>query len=228
MAALVAATFEANRSPSRRPPAPSEGRAGAGWRRRARRRAHRRARSPRGAARSVRLHRGHEHGRADERRVSRGRLARARCARRSRPPTGRACSTTRPGARRSASATRSYDDRFFSALEFGVTRAGSSYREGAVAGTKIKLFFNELVRADAGQLMIEDLPAAAHADGHRHRHRRARRDAQRRPHDGDAREHVGARSRGAGAARGTQARRRRARGQRARSRRCATAAAPRS
>jgi NTE family protein len=53
---------------------------------------------------------------------------------------------------------KDYDDRFFSALEFGVSSNGLKYREGAVAGTKIKLFFNSLVGADAGQLMIEDMP----------------------------------------------------------------------
>src|SRR5947207_7196823 len=49
------------------------------------------------------------------------------------------------------------DDRFFSALEFGVSREGLSYREGAVAGEKIKLFFNSLVRSDLGERSIEDL-----------------------------------------------------------------------
>jgi NTE family protein len=50
------------------------------------------------------------------------------------------------------------DDRFFSGLEFGATKDGLRYREGAVAGEKIKLFFNELVRADLGERNIEDLP----------------------------------------------------------------------
>ena len=49
------------------------------------------------------------------------------------------------------------DDRFFSALEFGVSREGLSYREGAVAGEKIKLFFNSLVRSDLGERSIEEL-----------------------------------------------------------------------
>jgi len=49
------------------------------------------------------------------------------------------------------------DDRFFSALEFGVSREGLRYREGAVAGEKIKLFFNSLVRSDLGERNIEDL-----------------------------------------------------------------------
>jgi NTE family protein len=49
------------------------------------------------------------------------------------------------------------DDRFFSALEFGVSGEGLRYREGAVAGQKIKLFFNSLVRSEAGERNIEDL-----------------------------------------------------------------------
>ncbi|MCW5593270.1 MAG: BamA/TamA family outer membrane protein, partial [Burkholderiales bacterium] len=39
-----------------------------------------------------------------------------------------------------------------------VTADGLRYREGAVAGEKIKLFFNDLVRADLGERNIEDLP----------------------------------------------------------------------
>ena len=50
------------------------------------------------------------------------------------------------------------DDRFYSGLEFGVTKDGLRYREGAVAGEKIKLFFNALVRADLGERSIEELP----------------------------------------------------------------------
>ncbi len=50
------------------------------------------------------------------------------------------------------------DDRFYSGLEFGVTKDGLRYREGAVAGEKIKLFFNDLVRADLGERNIEELP----------------------------------------------------------------------
>ena len=50
------------------------------------------------------------------------------------------------------------DDRFYSGLEFGVTKDGLRYREGAVAGEKIKLYFNALVRADLGERSIEDLP----------------------------------------------------------------------
>ncbi len=50
------------------------------------------------------------------------------------------------------------DDRFYSGLEFGVTKDGLRYREGAVAGEKIKLYFNALVRADLGERGIEDLP----------------------------------------------------------------------
>jgi NTE family protein len=50
------------------------------------------------------------------------------------------------------------DDRFFSALEFGVSREGLRFREGAVSGEKLKLFFNELVRSDLGDRPIEQLP----------------------------------------------------------------------
>jgi NTE family protein len=49
------------------------------------------------------------------------------------------------------------DDRFFSALELGVSKEGLRYREGAVAGEKIKLFFNSLVRSDLGERSIEEL-----------------------------------------------------------------------
>ena len=52
---------------------------------------------------------------------------------------------------------KQFDDRFFSALEFGVTEGGLRYREGAVAGQKVKLFFNSLVRSDLGERSIEDL-----------------------------------------------------------------------
>ena len=53
---------------------------------------------------------------------------------------------------------REIDDRFFSGTEFGVTDEGLKYREGAIAGEKIKLFFAELVHADAGEKNIEELP----------------------------------------------------------------------
>jgi NTE family protein len=49
------------------------------------------------------------------------------------------------------------DDRFYSALEFGVSREGVKFREGALAGEKLKLFFNRLVRADLGERPIEQL-----------------------------------------------------------------------
>lgn len=52
---------------------------------------------------------------------------------------------------------RAMDDRFFSGLEFGVTPDGLRYREGAIAGEKIKLFFADLVHADRGERNIEDL-----------------------------------------------------------------------
>jgi len=50
------------------------------------------------------------------------------------------------------------DDRFLSALEFGATSGGLRYREGAVAGEKLKLFFNQLVRSEFGERRIEELP----------------------------------------------------------------------
>lgn len=49
------------------------------------------------------------------------------------------------------------DDRFYSAIELGVTRDGLKFREGALAGEKLKLFFNQLVRTDLGDRAIEDL-----------------------------------------------------------------------
>lgn len=49
------------------------------------------------------------------------------------------------------------DDRFYSGLEFGVSTGGVKFREGAVAGEKLKLFFNQLVRADLGDRPIEEL-----------------------------------------------------------------------
>ncbi|HUP97461.1 MAG TPA: patatin-like phospholipase family protein [Usitatibacter sp.] len=49
------------------------------------------------------------------------------------------------------------DDRFYSGIEFGVSREGLKFREGAVAGEKLKLFFNQLVRADLGDRPIEQL-----------------------------------------------------------------------
>jgi NTE family protein len=53
---------------------------------------------------------------------------------------------------------RNIDERFYSGLEFGVTKDGLRYREGAVAGEKVKLFFAQLVRADLGERPIETLP----------------------------------------------------------------------
>src|SRR6476469_1617325 len=50
------------------------------------------------------------------------------------------------------------DDRFYGGIEFGVSREGLKFREGALAGEKLKLFFNELVRSDLGDRNIEDLP----------------------------------------------------------------------
>ena len=53
---------------------------------------------------------------------------------------------------------RKFDERFVASSEFGVTDDGLKYREGAVAGEKVKLFFSDLVRADLGQRNIEELP----------------------------------------------------------------------
>jgi NTE family protein len=50
------------------------------------------------------------------------------------------------------------DDRFYSGAELGVSREGLKFREGAVSGEKLKLFFNRLVRSDLGDRAIEDLP----------------------------------------------------------------------
>lgn len=50
------------------------------------------------------------------------------------------------------------DDRFTSGLEFGVGPDGIKYRSGAIAGEKLKLLFNGLVREDLGSRDIEQLP----------------------------------------------------------------------
>lgn len=42
--------------------------------------------------------------------------------------------------------------------ETGLTPEGAKYQSGVVAGQKIKLFFNQLVRANQGERNIEDLP----------------------------------------------------------------------
>jgi len=49
------------------------------------------------------------------------------------------------------------DDRFYAGIEFGVSREGLKFREGALAGEKLKLFFNQLVRSDLGDRSIEEL-----------------------------------------------------------------------
>jgi len=49
------------------------------------------------------------------------------------------------------------DDRFYSGLELGVSREGIRFREGALAGEKLKLFFNRLVRTEYGERTIEQL-----------------------------------------------------------------------
>ncbi len=47
---------------------------------------------------------------------------------------------------------------FLPGTELGVTDKGLQYAPGIVTGQKIKAFFNQLVRADRGERMIEDLP----------------------------------------------------------------------
>ncbi len=53
---------------------------------------------------------------------------------------------------------KAIDDRFYSGLELGVSSKGLRFREGALAGEKLKLFFNQLVRAELGDRNIEELP----------------------------------------------------------------------
>lgn len=48
--------------------------------------------------------------------------------------------------------------RFLPGSETGITSDGAKYQPGVVAGQKIKLFFNQLVRANQGERSIEDLP----------------------------------------------------------------------
>ena len=52
---------------------------------------------------------------------------------------------------------KALDDRYYSGLELGVSSEGVRFREGALAGEKLKLFFNQLVRAELGSRSIEDL-----------------------------------------------------------------------
>ncbi len=52
---------------------------------------------------------------------------------------------------------KEFDDRYYSGLELGVSRNGVRFREGALAGEKLKLFFNHLVRSELGDRAIEDL-----------------------------------------------------------------------
>jgi NTE family protein len=52
---------------------------------------------------------------------------------------------------------KSLDDRFYSGLEFGVSLEGIRFREGALAGEKLKLFFNQLVHSELGERSIEQL-----------------------------------------------------------------------
>jgi len=49
------------------------------------------------------------------------------------------------------------EDRFYSGLELGVSTSGIRFREGALAGEKLKLFFNRLVRTEYGERTIEQL-----------------------------------------------------------------------
>jgi len=49
------------------------------------------------------------------------------------------------------------EDRFYSGLELGVSKDGIRFREGALAGEKLKLFFNRLVRTEYGERTIEQL-----------------------------------------------------------------------
>jgi len=47
---------------------------------------------------------------------------------------------------------------FLPATELGVSEKGLAYAPGIVTGQKIKAFFNQLVHADRGERLIEDLP----------------------------------------------------------------------
>ena len=47
---------------------------------------------------------------------------------------------------------------FLPGSELGITDKGLQYAPGVVTGQKIKAFFNQLVRADRGERLIEDLP----------------------------------------------------------------------
>jgi len=51
-----------------------------------------------------------------------------------------------------------YTQEFPAATEFGVTENGLQFQPGVVSGQKIKAFFNQLVGADRGERLIEDLP----------------------------------------------------------------------
>jgi NTE family protein len=48
--------------------------------------------------------------------------------------------------------------RYLPGSETGITPDGAKYQPGVVAGQKIKLFFNQLVRSNQGERFIEDLP----------------------------------------------------------------------
>jgi len=49
-------------------------------------------------------------------------------------------------------------NRFLTGTELGLTKRGTQFKPGVIAGTKIKLFFNLLVGADYGTRNIEELP----------------------------------------------------------------------
>jgi NTE family protein len=50
------------------------------------------------------------------------------------------------------------EDRSFPSLEFGISKDGIKFRDGAVAGDKIKLFINQLVGNTRGERLIQKLP----------------------------------------------------------------------
>jgi NTE family protein len=74
------------------------------------------------------------------------------------------------GARRSTSAGKELDDRFYSGLELGVSHEGVKFREGAVAGEKLKLFFNRWC-ASTSATARSSTCACRSRSSPRHRHR---------------------------------------------------------
>ena len=61
------------------------------------------------------------------------------------------------GRRQLDTRRKALDERFYSAIELGVSKKGLRFREGAVSGEKLKLFFNQLVRSDLGDRAIDEL-----------------------------------------------------------------------